>query len=133
MTDERGGPRHLEPRHALILALIVESADWGRQERFLVRQEPAVEVRGFLARVPDLRGERDTRLHGVTARWESIQIICGERSARHAPLSRLRWDAAGIAYTAQAWGLAEDRLLRVAASLRPLDDDHAAEEPQDWP
>ncbi len=136
MTDERSGPPHLGIRHRLTLALIVVPVDWDRQERLIVRQEPAVEVQGFLAQVPDLREERDLPLHGVTARlsvggphWESVRIVRGERIARHAPLSRLRWDAAGIAYTVQAWGLAEERLLRVATSLRPLDADHAAGAP----
>lgn len=106
-----------------------------------MRQESAVEVRGFLAQVPDLREERDIPLHGVTARLgvggadspAGSRRFHGDRTLSYVPLSRLRWDAAGIAYTVSAWGLAEDRLLRVGASLRPLGDDHAAGEPEDRP
>lgn len=129
MTDERGGPRHLGPRRSLTLALIVVPVDWDRQERLIVRQEPAVEVQGILAQVPDLREERDVPLHGVTARLSvggadppaGYRRFHGDRTLPHVPLSRLRWHAAGIAYLVQAWGLEEERLLRVAASLRPLD------------
>jgi len=141
MTNERGGPRHLGPRRSLTLALIVVPVDRDRQERLIVRQEPAAEMQGILAQVPDLREERDVPLHGVTARLsvggaDPPAGSAGSMATAPCPTSRCRacgGTPPGSLYLVQAWGLEAERLRRVAASLRPRDDDRAAGEPEDQP
>ena len=112
----------------LTLFLREEPVDWERQARLTIRQEPVPGIHSILAQVPDLLEERIVPLHDTIARLfiggphpREHMIFHGDRILPHVPMSRVHWVQNAIAYTIDGWGLAEERILRVATSLRPFD------------